>query len=546
MVLSQINGRTLSNVSFFTGWMNWHSYLVFRRTSIYGQSRPTSYMPRSPTTADRVILNPCLPPHPDFLDTSTPAEKRRWRNSSPSSPPPISRVIPPRLDRKHRYSFRLSVQELQVTSHLRSLCINPQRLVLIFLPITFTIIISVLILHARRYVKENILHSSFTNSTHLFQFCALYDNNYYVNLVTLPIAVVILIIIICNQTGTKYCRERGSGKFSIYTPIPFNPFSKVNRFDTMALCGIVSHEILQIIEEIFLKATQMKLLTMRGPLFDLIRQIGLVIIIGMRYYPVYAVVEMPKANILYYALCALYMWIDLTFRILEQSYCYNVGPMMKTWHRFQEFKNHVSSKLTTHSMFTTTMGMYVDPDDLRAGSDHKGSLQRFRERLPIKRLRHSSTTIASGLQVKAWISRMKSSWGNKLTFALILASCSACSTLGFVQLVIDLLELLQSNRSKRLAVHLRSIQHWFVGHRCSEIRAVLPVSNIHMFSFDLLVHHQSLRAPSVLWKRPKRFSEEIRQAYLSGTRSEFFTEIIGRVSICSSSVSKDESHSDRK
>jgi hypothetical protein len=353
-------------------------------------------MPRSPNATDQIILNPCLPSHPDFIDTSTPNEKpRRWRMSSSSTPPPIPRP----MERKHRYSFRLSVQELEVTSHLKNLFIKPKRLVLIILPITLTIIIAVIIVHSRRYIKENILNSSFSNSTRLFQFCTLYDNNYYVNLITLPIAIVIIILIICNQTRINYYRtkkDKTSEKFSIYTPIPFNPFSKVNRFDTMILCGIVSHEILQIIEEIFLKATEMKLLTMRGPLFDLIRQIGLVIIIGMRYYPVYAVIEMPNANVLYYALCAIYMWIDLTFRVIEQSYCVNIGPLIKTWYKFQHLKNEVTSKFPTNSLLTTTMMMH---DDTYSGGGLKGHFQKIRDHIPIRRLRVSSTTILPALQV---------------------------------------------------------------------------------------------------------------------------------------------------
>jgi len=357
-------------------------------------------MPRSPNAIDQIILNPCLPSHSNFVNTSTPNEKpRRWRISSSSSTPP---PIPPPFERKHRYSFRRSVQEFEVTSHLRNLFIKPKRLILIILPITLTIIISVIIVHSRRYINDNILHSSFNNSTRLFQFCTLYDNNYYVNLVTLPIAVVIIILIICLQTRTNYCRfhkEKNSKNFSIYTPIPFNPFSKINRFDTMILCGIVSHEILQIIEEIFLKATEMKLLTMRGPLFDLIRQIGLVIIIGMRYYPVYAVIEMANANILYYALCALYMWIDLIFRVIEQSYCVNIGPLIKTWHRFQQFKNEVTSKLATNSLLTTTMAMQLEYEDARSGGSVKEHFQKFRDRVPIRRVRTSSTTIFPAIQV---------------------------------------------------------------------------------------------------------------------------------------------------
>lgn len=357
-------------------------------------------MPRSPTAIDRVLSNPCSPIHPSFMETSTPNEKRRrWRFSSSSTPPPL----PPPIERKHRYSFRLSVQELQVTSYLRNFFIKPKRLILILLPITLTIIISVIIIHAQRYIKENIYRSSLSNSTRLFSFCTLYDNKYYINLVTLPIAIVIIILIIFNQTRRNYCRsehENIKRKFSLYTPIPYNPFSKVNRFDTMILCGIVSHEILQIIEEIFLHGTDMKSLAMSGPLFDLIRQIGLVIIIGMRYYPIYTVLEMSNANPFYYASCALYMWIDLVFRVIEQSYCVNIGPLIKTWHRFRQFQNEISSKLATNSLFTSTMIMPSEHDDARTGGNSHGFLHRLRDRLPIRKLKISTTTIIPSLQVE--------------------------------------------------------------------------------------------------------------------------------------------------
>ena len=349
-------------------------------------------MPRSPNATDQVIFNQFLPSHPDFVDASTPNEKPRLRCSTSSLPSPI--------ERKHRYTFRLSVQELQVKSHLRRLLIKPKQLILIILPITLTIIICVIVVHARRYMKENRFQS-YTNATQLFQFCRLYDNNYYVNLVTLPVAVVIIILIILNQTRASYHkshREGKPGKFSIYTPIPFNPFSKVNRLDTMVLCGIVSHEILQIIEEIFLKATQMELLTMRGPLFDLVRQIGLVIIIGMRYYPVYAVVEMPNANVLYYGLCAMYMWIDLILRVVEQSYCANLGPLIKAWYKFQQFKNNITAKIETHSLLTTTMSMDLKQDGARSGGHLKEYYHKIRDRVPT-RSRISTSTILSTLQV---------------------------------------------------------------------------------------------------------------------------------------------------
>ena len=362
--------------------------------SVYSQSRPTSYMPRTPTTADRVIFNPCLPPHPDFLDASSPSEKRRWQRSPPMSPEPIVREIHPIMDRKNRYSFRLSVQELQVTNHIRNFFFKPQKIILISLPIVFTLAMSIFMFFARRTVKQSISDGSFSNSTRLFQFCALYENQYYINLVTLPIAAMIIIIIIANQTRTNYSRSKKSKNskgFSVHTPIPFNPFSKVNRFETMALCGIISHEILQIIEEIFLNGTQLKILTMRGPLFDLVRQIGLVIIIGLRYYPVYAVVDMAEANLLYYGLCALYMWIDLTFRLIEQSYCFHVRPIFKTWQKFQQLKSNLTSKLTSNSWMTSTIVTPHDFDGTRSTSFFRNFPQRLSDSMASRRMKTSST-----------------------------------------------------------------------------------------------------------------------------------------------------------
>ncbi|CAF4098379.1 unnamed protein product [Rotaria socialis] len=372
----------------------------YQAATIYSQSRPTSYMPRTPNAIDRIIRNPCLPDHPDFVDMSIENEKLP-RHSSSSTPPPFRPPIEQPLERKHRYSFRLSVQEFEISSHIQSLFIKPKRLILISLPIALTIAIGLTIFYVRRYVKNHIHHSSYSNSTGLFQFCTLYENNYYVNLLTLPIAVVIIIIIICNQTRIAYYRfnrKRSTEKFSIYSPIPFNPFSKVNRFDTMVLSGIVSHEILQIIEEIFLKATQIKILTMSGPLFDLVRQIGLVIIIGMRYYPVYTVIEMTNANVLYYALCALYMWTDLILRVFEQSYCVDIGPLIRTWHKLQQLQNETASKLATSSFMQTTMTTNSNYDRSHSSSRLRTFSQKTLGSLSIGRPRPLSTTMPSTLQ----------------------------------------------------------------------------------------------------------------------------------------------------
>ncbi|CAF1333517.1 unnamed protein product [Adineta steineri] len=274
-------------------------------------------------------------------------------------------------NKKHSWS---SSHESIYSFNFRYLFIKPKNLILILLPITLTIIISVIIINAKNYIKQTMNHS-----TQLFEFCILYENNYYHNLLTLPIALVIILLIIINQTRKEYYRLNKE-KFSIYIPLPFNPFSKINRFDNMILCGIISYEILEIIKEIFLKTTQMKLLTINGPLFELIRQIGLIIIVALRYYPVYSIIEMANTNILYYTLCSLYMWLDLCLRIFEQAFCINMKPLIQIWQKFEQFKNQLITKYESNALISSTTTMLMpEYDDARSGG-FRNRIHRFKDR----------------------------------------------------------------------------------------------------------------------------------------------------------------------
>ena len=99
-----------------------------------------------------------------------------------------------------------------------------KRFVLIIFPVILTMMICMMIIDSRDYLKKTL-----TNSTRLFQFCILYENNYYHNLLTFPIALVIILLIIINQTRKEYYRL-SKEKFSIHIPIPYNPFSKTKSF----------------------------------------------------------------------------------------------------------------------------------------------------------------------------------------------------------------------------------------------------------------------------------------------------------------------------
>ena len=261
--------------------------------------------------------------------------------------------------------------------------LRPDRCILIVLSLTLTILLGVLIVSTREYIKQNMAQLN-----RLFQFCLLHEHNYYLNFVPLPIALAILLLLIVNQTRIERSRSKGETR-SLHIPIPFNPFSKVNRFDTMVLCGLISHEILAMIEELFLQTTSMKLLTSNGPLFDLIRQIGLIMIMGLRYYPVYAVMDLSDRHILYYGLCAFYMWVDFGLRIFEQIVCVNNSVLIRAWQRFQELQQETSRWMATTT--TSMISALDDDDDLRPG-ERKGYFHRIEDRLAFRRIKPSSST----------------------------------------------------------------------------------------------------------------------------------------------------------
>lgn len=182
-----------------------------------------------------------------------------------------------------------------------------KRWISIILSIILTVIICLFILQTNNFIPEDLFHSN-----EFIRFCLLYENNSYRHLLTFPLALVIIFLMIFYQT-----RRESRDQWKINIPIPFNPFSKINRFDTMILSALLSHEILEILHEIL----QIRQLTIHGPLFELIRQVGLIIIISLRYYPIYSILELTNNNIISYLLCTFYMWFDLILRIFQQTIC---------------------------------------------------------------------------------------------------------------------------------------------------------------------------------------------------------------------------------
>ena len=226
----------------------------------------------------------------------------------------------------HRSSTTLKTSHCSLPEQRSPMiCVQSCRGIVILISGIVTVILCLLIVFTRDSIREN-LH----DFHRLFQFCLLYENTYYFNLLTLPIACVILLLIFINQLRLNKCL------------IPLNSFSKINRFDPMILCGLISHEILVILDELIFRVNPIN-----GPLFDLIRQIGLIIIVALRYYPLYVVIEMTERNILYYGLCSFYVWINFLLKLFEQIICTNHNSLIRSWNKSEQMKNKTKDHLSS-------------------------------------------------------------------------------------------------------------------------------------------------------------------------------------------------------
>ncbi|CAF0777204.1 unnamed protein product [Brachionus calyciflorus] len=143
-------------------------------------------------------------------------------------------------------------------------------------------------------------------------------------------------------------------------PIPMNPFSKRNRFLTGVIYAAYTYNILKIFEFLligeapsqalsqgkdfikninismtsnlsamgnqltntFQNATQkFTNMTEQGILMDLIKQICVVIIIGLRYYPVLLCIDLKRKSKFCYFLCTFYVLFLLIYYVYMNTFC---------------------------------------------------------------------------------------------------------------------------------------------------------------------------------------------------------------------------------
>jgi len=176
---------------------------------------------------------------------------------------------------------------------------------------------------------ENLKTTNLTNeklsSSPICKLFQLNFNLYYklpVNYISLSILFLLILILIFFENFTKKKFKSFFRHFTI--PMIFNSHSHIYRFESAAVFGIISLEILHIFDEFIINGTKH---FQNGPLIDLILQFGIGLMLGLRYFPILAIFEQENnyenrlANIICYALATIYLYCEILFKLQSDIKC---------------------------------------------------------------------------------------------------------------------------------------------------------------------------------------------------------------------------------
>lgn len=116
-----------------------------------------------------------------------------------------------------------------------------------------------------------------------FHQCRRFDNYVWQSFVSLPLALLVILICSCLKKRDSVCLQFCHGRPSL--PMPFNLYDKRQRHIIAAIFGISANEVLKILEEIIVRFNGKSITDDEGILIELLKRIGVVLLIGMRYFP---------------------------------------------------------------------------------------------------------------------------------------------------------------------------------------------------------------------------------------------------------------------
>ncbi|CAF3083463.1 unnamed protein product [Rotaria socialis] len=180
------------------------------------------------------------------------------------------------------------------------------------------------------FKSENLKLINITNekisSSNMCSFFLSNLNLYYkipVNYISFIILSILILSLIFFENFSKKHKFKSCLKnFSL--PMVFNSHSNIYRFESAAVFGIISLEILHIFDEFIINGAKH---FQYGPLVDLLVQFGIGLMLGLRYFPVLAIFEQENnyenrlANIICYALASIYLYCEIVFKLQSDINC---------------------------------------------------------------------------------------------------------------------------------------------------------------------------------------------------------------------------------
>ncbi|KAI0986633.1 hypothetical protein GJ496_007339 [Pomphorhynchus laevis] len=169
--------------------------------------------------------------------------------------------------------------------------------------------------------NELDLKSKLNRSLGIVKRCQLMTSFVQENLISFPFALLALITFAFFIKRDKYCRRCLNGRPGL--PTPMEPFKMKNRFSTAIIFGLLACEVLKIFEELLFKTNSTQPL---GILLDLSVRVGFVFLIGMRYYPLLASLQL-RSNLICTGVACVYAWFDMIYVVVKQGFCMGFVPI---------------------------------------------------------------------------------------------------------------------------------------------------------------------------------------------------------------------------
>ncbi|CAF4063529.1 unnamed protein product, partial [Adineta steineri] len=151
------------------------------------------------------------------------------------------------------------------------------------------------------------------------------------NIIFAPFAFSLILIFSWSLKREEHCLKMCDGRPALIPPI--EPFRTGNRFTTATTFGILAFEVLKIFEGL-LFSTGLPL--HQGVLIELLERIALVILVGLRYYPVLASLQLR--NIVVRCFSCIYIICDMIYTIVREGSCMGYLPLSGHYTLLEEAK----------------------------------------------------------------------------------------------------------------------------------------------------------------------------------------------------------------